>query len=192
VASDRLLSGIASFPGLRRHEGLAAALTDLEVEVVRRGRLLQEAEAADFASYRLADPAEPMPALLLATDTVPAALAGRLRALTRIGRRLGIGILVVDEAGVHDAEPLGAHLEVDADGALTAASPDEAAARLAGTRLFHLTPEEAAATLAVLADARHEADLEPSPSQAPEARTSAAPASSEGASMIHKSPPAQS
>jgi DNA-binding SARP family transcriptional activator len=174
VASDRLLSGIAPFPGLRRHDGLAAALTELEVEVVRRGRLLQEAEAADFASYRLADPAEPMPALLLATDTVPAALAGRPRALARFGRRLGIGILVVDEAGVHDTEPWGARLMVDADGTLIDASPDQAAGRLAGTRLFCLTAEDAAVTLAVLADARHEPDLQPTPE--PGAPMSAAPA----------------
>jgi len=174
MASDPLLSGVAPFPGLRRHDGLAAALTDLEVEVVRRGRLLQEADADDFASYRLADPAEPMPALLLATDTVPAALAGRLRALARFGRPLGIGILVVDDAGVHDTEPWGTHLTVDADGTLIAASPDQAAARLAGTRLFGLTAEDAAVTLAVLADARHEAHTEPTPE--PGARTSAAPA----------------
>jgi DNA-binding SARP family transcriptional activator len=174
AADDRLLSGIAAFPGLRRHNELAAALTELEVEVVRRGRLLQEAEAADFASYRLADPAEPMPALLLATDTAPAALAGRLRALARVGRRLGIGILVVDDAGVHDGEPWGARLVVDADGTLTAASPDQAATRLAGTRLFGLTAEDAAVTLAMLAAARHEPNLQPTPESG--ARTSAAPA----------------
>jgi DNA-binding SARP family transcriptional activator len=179
VADDRLLSGIAPFPGLRRHDGLAAALTGLEVEVVRRGRLLQETDTADFASYRLADPAEPMPALLLAADTVPAALAGRLHAVAMVGRRLGIGILVVDDAGVHDTEPWGARLAVDADGTLIAASPDQAAARLAGTRLFGLTAEDAAVTLAVLADARHEPDLEPSPSQAP--RTSASAAAAEPA-----------
>jgi DNA-binding SARP family transcriptional activator len=142
--------------------------------VVRRGRLLQEAEAADFASYRLADPAEPMPALLFATDTVPAALAGRLRALARFGRRLGVGILVVDEAGAHEDEPWGARLAVDADGTLTDASPHQAAARLAGTRLFGLTAEDAAVTLAVLADARHEAHTEPTPE--PGAPMSAAPA----------------
>jgi DNA-binding SARP family transcriptional activator len=170
VADDRLLPGISPFPGLRRHDGLAPALTELEVEVVRRERLLQEAEAGDFASYRRADPAEPMPTLLLAT-TVPAALAGRLRTLVGIGQRLGIGILAVDEAGVQDAEPWGARLEVDADGALTAARPDEAAARLAGIRLFHLTAEEAAVTLAVLADARGEADLEAVPNQTRDARS---------------------
>jgi DNA-binding SARP family transcriptional activator len=171
VADDRLLPSVAPFPGLRRHDGLAAALTELEVEVVRRERLLQEAEAGDFASYRRADPAEPMPALLLATETVPAALAGRLRTLAEIGQRLGIGILVVDQDGVQDAEPWGTRLEVDADGTLTAASPDEAAARLAGIRLFHLTAEEAAVTLAVLADTRREADLEPAPDQTPDAQS---------------------
>jgi DNA-binding SARP family transcriptional activator len=171
VAGDRLLPGIGPFPGLRRHQGQAAALAELEVEVVRRARLLQEAEAADFAGYRRADPAEPMPALLLATDTAPAALAGRLRTLAGIGQRLGIGILVVDEAGVREAEPWGARLAVDAEGTLTAASPEKAAARLAGIRLFHLTAEEAAVTLAVLADARREADLEPGPDQMSDARS---------------------
>jgi DNA-binding SARP family transcriptional activator len=163
VASNRSLPGVGPFPGLRRHDALAAALTELEVEVVRRGRLLQEAEVGDFTSYRRADPAEPMPALLLATDPVPAAVAGRLRTLAGIGQRLGIGILVIDEAGIQDAEPWGTRLMVDADGTLTEVSPDDAAARLAGIRLFHLSAEEAAVTLVALADARREVDLAPAP-----------------------------
>lgn len=94
---------------------------------------------------------------------MPAAVAGRLRTLAGIGQRPGIGVLVIDEAGMQDAEPWGTRLGVDADGTLTEVSPDAAAARLAGIRLFHLSAEEAAVTLVALADARREADLAPAP-----------------------------
>ena len=84
-----LLPGVEEFPGLRHAPDLAAALTVLEAEIIHRRRLLDAEELDDFTDHRRGHPDDPLPALVLLADQVPARQTGRLEALIAQGRRLG-------------------------------------------------------------------------------------------------------
>lgn len=156
-----LLGDVAEFPGLRRAEDLAAALTLVEAEVIHRRRLLEAEDVDDFTSHRRNHPDDPLPALVLLAEQVPAREAGRLAALAAQGTQLGIGVLLVG-GGLQGA----ARIELDDAGHVAHATPDALASQLVGARVFSLSQAEAADLLATLARSR--ADL-PSPPTAPPA-----------------------
>ena len=154
-----LLGNMADFPGLRRAADLAAALGVLEAEVIHRRRLLEAEEADDFTSHRREHPDDPLAALVLLAEQVPAREAGRLEALAAQGTQLGIGVLLVGTEFQRAAR-----IELDDAGHIAHATPAALASRLIGARVFSLSQAEAASLLDSLARSR--ADL-PSPPKAP-------------------------
>ena len=166
VVGDDPLGPAAALPGLRPYADLATALRDLHVELVHRARRLSNAELADFAALRQHDPGEPMPALLLVAAGEAGEHAGALRTVVQLGRRLGVGALLV---GGPAAEAGGAAwLEVATDGTVRSAAPEPLAAHLAGVRLFTLTGSETAELMAAAAAARTDTAAPPSPASAPD------------------------
>lgn len=165
--ADRLLPDVHPLPGLSIHDGIDAALTSLEVELIRRTRLLDTTGTADFTALTHACPEEPVPALLLLTDPPPAHLHDRLTAITKLGGRLGIATLVLGH------QPNLPTLPIAADGHADTADAADAddLARLVGARIATLTPDETRNLLAVIAAGRgaasdpEQTDTEPFPTQ---------------------------
>jgi DNA-binding SARP family transcriptional activator len=156
-----ILEHVPDFPGLRRADDLAHALTLLETEVIHRTRRLDAEDINDFTSYRRQRPDDPLPALVLLADHLPTSQTGRLQALAAQTTKLGMGILLVD-GQVEGA----ACIELDDNGTLTHATPTALADRLLGARMFSLSAAEAADLLATLARAR--ADQPTPPPLAPQ------------------------
>jgi len=151
---------VEEFPGLRHAPDLAAALTVLEAEIIHRRRLLDSEELDDFTGHRRGHPDDPLPALVLLADEVPARQTGRLEALVAQGRRLGIGAVVLG-GDLRDA----ARIELDPAGRVAGATPAALEAKLLGARIFSLSAVEAADLLGTLARSRADLSYLPERSQ---------------------------
>ncbi|GGU89820.1 hypothetical protein GCM10010182_00290 [Actinomadura cremea] len=155
-----------SLPGLTITPSVNAAIAHLEAEILRRARLLETTEEPDLDALRAADPAEPLPTLLL-TASVPEHDASTLQAIVQLGHRYGIGAFILGPW------PAGTSLHITGDATVTDAQ-GPLADTLAGAHLFHLTAEDALGMLHTLhtatgADATSEqADSKTPPSDAPE------------------------
>lgn len=136
---DSTLTGI---PGLTLTPNLSAALTQLEAEVLRRARLLETTDQTDLAALRAADPAEPLPTLLLVAS-VPEQTAATVHAITQLGHRYGIGALALGPC------PTGTTLHLNHNATVTRATGPHADP-LTQASLFHLTADDATAILHTL------------------------------------------
>lgn len=172
LVGDELLGQVPAFQGMRRYPDLAAALQDLEVDLVHRTRLLDRTQTATLAELRAADPAEPAPSLLLVADHPDAEHVSRLRTLVERGRHLDATALLLNTKPAS----LGAHLEVTAASTVTSGHTAELEHKLADVELFSLTIPDAAAILATLAAARTEDTPQPPPTPPPPATLDADPA----------------
>jgi DNA-binding SARP family transcriptional activator len=155
-----LLSQAPPPQGLTVAADLDAALAGLEVELVHRTRLLDGDQAPDIASFAQAHPAEPLPLLMLVTPPPAPALQQRLATVTTLGRRLGIGAVLLGPS------PDGPTIQVASDGHVDGIDPPAALPELAGAWLFTLPVDEVRQVLAVIATA-HGATPPPTPA-APE------------------------
>jgi two-component SAPR family response regulator len=89
----------------------ADAITQLEEEIIRRSRLLADAQAADVGTLRDTNVhAEPLPQLLLIAEPPGPAWSSRLVTAIRLGRSVDIGAAVIGDW------PTGTTLTVAADG----------------------------------------------------------------------------
>ncbi|GAA4242346.1 hypothetical protein GCM10022254_75030 [Actinomadura meridiana] len=131
-----VLEGI---PGLTLTPTLTTATAHLQAEAIHRARLMETADEPDVTALRAADPAEPLPTLLLAA-TAPARTAATLHAITQFSHTYGLGTLLLGPA------PTGTTLHLTDDATVTHAEGPHADA-LVGARLFHLTAHDANAML---------------------------------------------
>jgi DNA-binding SARP family transcriptional activator len=152
--ANELLPGAPALPALRPVERLTAALNELEVEVIARARRL--GDYPDAAAYRTAEPADPLPFLLLVADDDPGDLTGRLRAILAAGQRLSIGALLIGASDAADAR-----IGVEENGQVVETSPQ--LSHLQGTRLYQLGPGEARELLGPIALVQSEPAEEPAP-----------------------------
>jgi len=89
----------------------ADAITQLEEEIIRRSRLIADAQAADVQTWRDTDVhAEPLPQLLLIAEVPDPAWANRLVTTVRLGHRVDIGAAMIGDW------PTGTTLTVASDG----------------------------------------------------------------------------
>lgn len=129
-------------PGLKITPTLNAALTHLETEILRRARLLETTDQPDLASLRATDPAEPLPVLLL-IGSVTQQATPTLQAILGLGRRYGIGALILGPW------PTSTTVHLNADATVHHATGTNADT-LTGARLFNLTTADADAMLRTL------------------------------------------
>lgn len=150
IATDETLGRLfGSGPptaGIRTAPDAAQLMRSLDTEVVARSRLLESSEAADAASYRQANPAEPLPGLLYVLDRPSAEDTTRLCHTIGLGPRLGIAVISL---GATNAAATCLRLE---DLTFPVTDPSEALDWLAGARLFGLTATEGADILGALTD----------------------------------------
>ncbi|MER7544743.1 BTAD domain-containing putative transcriptional regulator [Spirillospora sp. NPDC127506] len=149
-------TALADVPGLTITTTSEAAITQLEVEVLRRARLLEAANETDLAAIRVTDPAEPLPNLLLVA-TIPETTATTVHAITQLGRRYGIGALVLGRC------PAGTTVHLSDDVTVVQADGPHAD-NLTGAALFHLTADDANAMLHTLCTATGASPSTPQPS----------------------------
>jgi DNA-binding SARP family transcriptional activator len=162
--AERLFGHPVEIPGLSVVADLDTALSTLEVEQAHRLRLLQDHDAADVAGYLHADPAEPLPTLVLAVDLNRDGRGWeqRLAAVLQVGHRLAIGALLLGPAA-----QVAPTLVLGTDATIRAVQPDGSLPDLAGTLAFTLGPDDTAELLPVLGAAlgarpsRHEAPEPP-------------------------------
>jgi hypothetical protein len=154
VSSGAILSAACAgrlFPGRGRAPGLRVVGTDedavrlLERAVVARSRDLEAADCPDICAYREAHPWEPMPAVVAVLGPLDAVLASRLGPTLDACTRLGLGAVLLGEAGASCLVEVGEDIRV--------VRARGAAERLLGLRLFGLSVEEATDVLAVLGTA---------------------------------------
>ncbi|MGI5214852.1 BTAD domain-containing putative transcriptional regulator [Plantactinospora sp. CA-290183] len=152
-------------PRLTVTGGLTDALALLEEHTLHRSRACFEGEADTVSALREADPmAEPLPPMLLITDTTAAHERARIAALLTQGQRLDIhGILL-------GAWPDGDTVVVAEDGTT---SPADGGARRHGAhpadigRLSVIDPTEAASLLRILAESHNGEPQPPAPAEQP-------------------------
>jgi DNA-binding SARP family transcriptional activator len=93
---------------------LAEAITALEEEIIRRSRIIADAQVADIAALRSANAyAEPLPQLLLIADTPDPGWHQRLATAIGLGAKVEIGAALLGEW------PPGTTLHVASDGTTT-------------------------------------------------------------------------
>jgi len=156
--AEQLLAGVPALPSIRAMPRLADALDELEVEVIARARRL--VDHADATAYRAAEPADPLPFLLLVAGEVPRDVAGRLWAVLAAGGRLSMGALLLGTSA-----SVAAHVAVDETGHVADVSPE--LSHLLGARLYQLGAPDARDLLEPVAKAHAESSGEPAPFQAP-------------------------
>jgi len=158
-----LLPDVESFPGLRSVRTVDNFLREAEAELIRRVRLLEDEELEGLAAYWKAHPEDPMPVLLVACWPPAASIEGRLRGVLDLGRRVGIGALVIGGGSVARTA-----VTADVDGRVQDASAPEQK----GAQLVCLGREEAAAALVAVGAARR-VDDGPAPDEPPAAESEA-------------------
>ena len=137
--------------GLTVTADLGSALRVLEVELVRRNRILDQLDASDAAGLAEAHPEEALVTTVVVADDIPLGQSGRLGAILGAGRHLSVGALLVGESVAEVA------LEVGDGPVISAVVPAEhPLAASAGAALYHLGHDEAAEIVEALAAARGE------------------------------------
>lgn len=127
----------------------ADAITALEEEIIRRSRLIADAQVADVRALRDTDVhAEPMPQLLLIAEQPPPAWTNRLITAVRLGHSVDIGAAIIGDW------PTGTTLTVAADGTTGTETP----------RLAVLDTAAAIAMLSMLREAHGDTDI-PAPAE---------------------------
>jgi hypothetical protein len=145
--AERLFGHPVEIPGQSVVPDLDTALSTLEVEQAHRLRLLEDHDAADVAGYLHADPAEPLPTVVLVVDLNRDGRGWeqRLAAVLAVGHRLAIGALLLGPAA-----QVAPTLVLGTDATIRAVQPDGSLPDLAGTLAFTLGPDDTAELLPVL------------------------------------------
>lgn len=146
--AENLFPGVEPFVGLDVAPNVEAAITRLEVELVHRTRLIDNNDDTDFSTYVEQNPAEPLPVVLLVAEDIRGGLRLRLDAVVSVGRRLGIGALVLSPP------PTMATISVASDGSVEDITGHAALGRLGDADLFSLEPFDARELLGVVAAGR--------------------------------------
>ncbi len=146
--ADRLLPDLEPNLAIRRTATTDQAARAVEGERISRTRRMTAADAPDAARFRSQNPENPLPALLVLLDQLPAESLGRWEALVAGAARLGIAILFVDDCPAATGQ-----LVVDNTWTVTHATPAHRAARLVGCQLFGLRADEAVELLGSVNDA---------------------------------------
>ncbi|GLY80557.1 BTAD domain-containing putative transcriptional regulator [Actinoallomurus iriomotensis] len=144
-------------PGLRIVGSLQAAITHLTAEFIHRARLMEATGEPDIHALRRAEPGEPLPTIILLA-AVPTS-SDALNAIFAFSGAYGLGAVLLG------AWAAGTTLTLAADGTVTDAT-GPTATTWTGSRLFHLSPSDAAEMLQTIRTAHGAPDPDPAPAPA--------------------------
>lgn len=145
TAADLFGSPLPSFPGLEVRANPLEVLDEIQVERVRRSRIIDSADVEDFTAYRAA-PTDELLAALLVVARPGEADTERWTALTG-GTRLGIGAILLG-----DNDIAGPAVDVAADGKVVSANAE--AGHLEGAELYRLSEQDCEPILREIAQTR--------------------------------------
>jgi DNA-binding SARP family transcriptional activator len=151
--AERLLPNVHSDPAVRRAATVDNVARAVEAEHIARTRRLDAADAEDAASFRSANPENPLPALLVLLDDPPSNSLGRWSALLDGAARLGIAILFLG-----DTPAATGHLVTDASRTVLDIDRQPLGQNLAGSQLYGLRADEAVDLLGAVADSYDDDD----------------------------------
>jgi DNA-binding SARP family transcriptional activator/LysM repeat protein len=151
--AERLLPALRPDPAIRRVETTDNAARAVEAEIIARTRRLDAAEASDAASFRAANPENPLPLLVILLDDVPEASLGRWAALLTNAPRPGIAVIFLGDNPVSTGR-----LVTDTSRTVTDAEPATLDDRLGNVQLFGLRSDEAVELLGAVADSNDDKD----------------------------------
>lgn len=134
-----------------------AVLVHLEVEQLRRARLLADADVATIAELQHAHPEDPLPITVAVLDTVNPQRETRWKLLFASAERLGMTAVQVG-TGTPDVDPC---LAIGPEHDVATARPQRLLDTLIGTRLFRLAVADIQALLEPLAAARGDSEHRP-------------------------------
>ena len=151
--ADRLLPGLRPDPTIRRVGTTDNAARAIEAEIIARTRRLEAADAPHAASFRAANPENPLPLLAAFIDDVPESSLGRWAALLTNAPRLGIAVIFLGDSPLSTGR-----LVTDTSRTVTHAEPAALDDRFAGVQLFGLRGDEAVELLGAVADSHDDED----------------------------------
>ena len=151
--AERLLPELRPDPAIRRVETTDNAARAIEAEIIARTRRLDAAQTPDAASFRAANPENPLPLLVSLLDDVPEASLGRWAALLTNAPRLGIAVIFLGDNPASTGR-----LVTDSSRTVSDIEPASFAEHLLGVQLFGLRSDEAVELLGAVADGNDEED----------------------------------
>jgi DNA-binding SARP family transcriptional activator/LysM repeat protein len=151
--AERLLPGLRPDPAIRRVGTTGNAARAIEAEIIARTRRLDAADALHAASFRAANPENPLPLLATFIDDVPESSLGRWAALLTNAPRLGIAVIFLGDSPLSTGR-----LVTDTSRTVTHAEPAALDDRFAGVQLFGLRGDEAVELLGAIADSNDDED----------------------------------
>ena len=149
--AGRLLPGLGASRTVRRAATADQAARAVESERVARSRRFEAAGAADAAQFRVENPENPLPLLLVLLDALPAESLGRWAALVADAPRLAIAVLFLAPSPIATGQ-----LRVDAGRRVLDATPADRLGALFGAEMFALRADEATEVLAAVAEVAEE------------------------------------
>ena len=155
--SGRLLPGLQPNPDMRVVASSDDVARVVETERIARTRRLAAVDAPNADRFRTENPENPLPALLVLLDEVPAESLGRWSALLAGASELGIAVLFLSESQVASGR-----LVLDAQRTVTSAEPAAIGEQLCGVELFGLEADETVEVLRTV-DEANEQDEEDDP-----------------------------
>ena len=165
--SGRLLPGLQPNPDMRVVASSDDAARVVETERIARTRRLAAVDAPDAERFRIENPENPLPALLVLLDEVPPESLGRWSALLAGASDLGIAVLFLS-----DSQAASGRLVLDAQRTVTSAEPAAIGEQLRGVELFGLEADETVEVLRTVDEANQQ-DEEDDPSDQPDAAITA-------------------
>ncbi len=151
--AERLLPGLDPNPDMRVAADAVQAARIVEAERIARTRRLAGVDAPDAERFRIENPENPLPALLVLLDDLSDESLGRWSALLDGAPRLGIAILFLT-----DNPAATGRLVLDIERTVITAEPADLAERLGGVALFGLEAGEAVELLQAVNEANQEND----------------------------------
>jgi DNA-binding SARP family transcriptional activator len=146
---QQLLPGLAD-PAIRHANNEAEAARSVEAERIARIRRLSSVDASDANQFRLDNPENPLPLLLVVLDAPPDASLGRWTALLGDCARLGIVVVFLT-----DSPAATARLAVNPVRTVVDA-PEHLIDRVVGAQLYGMRADEAVELLGSTTLLRHE------------------------------------
>lgn len=149
--AERLFAGLGPDHAVRRAPSADELARAVQAATIARARRFDAAEVTDAASFREANPEDPLPVVLAVLEAVTGAATGLWRALSASAARFGIAVLMLG-----DSPAAVGRLVTDEGRNVTKLDVEPPGEQLAGARLFGLNRDEAVELLGPVIDIRRD------------------------------------
>ena len=149
--AERLFAGLGPDHAVRLAPSADELARAVQAATIARARRFDAAEVTDAASFREANPEDPLPVVLVVLKAVTGAATGLWRALSASAARFGIAVLMLG-----DSPAAVGRLVTDEGRYVTELDVEPLGEQLAGAFLFGLSRDEAVELLGPVIDVRRD------------------------------------